>query len=72
MSQGEAFDVDEEEALVAEEEALLASAESGVGVSEASSGVVGVPATPGGEVCAVEAGCLDEANSGEGLASPEL
>ena len=48
MAEGEALDVDEEEALVAEEEALLAPTQPGVRVSEAPSGVVGVPAAPGG------------------------
>ena len=61
VAEGEAFDVDEEEAQVAEEEALLAPAEPGVRVSEGPSGVVGVSAAPGGEVCAVYAGGLDEA-----------
>ena len=46
---------------VAEGEALLASAEAGVRVFEAPSGVVRVSAAPGGEVCAVDAGGLDEA-----------
>ena len=62
MAEGEAFYVDEEQAQIAEEEALLAPAEAGVRVSQAPSGVVGVPAAPGGEVCAVYAGCLDEAD----------
>ena len=61
MAQGEALYVDEEEAQVTEEKSLLAPAEPGVGVAEAPTGVVGVSAAPGGEVCAVEAGCLDEA-----------
>ena len=61
MAQRKSFDVDEEEALVSEEEALLPPADTGVGVSEASPGVVRVSAAPCGEVCAVEAGRLDEA-----------
>ena len=61
MAEGEALDVHQEQVLIAEEEALLPPAEPGVGVSEASSGVVGVPAAPRGEIRAVEAGCLYEA-----------
>ena len=60
MAQGESFYVDEEEAQIAKEEPLLAPPQPGVRVSQAPSGVVGVPAAPGGEVRAVEAGCLDE------------
>ena len=52
------FYVDEEKALVSEEEDLLAPSEPGVRVSQASSGVVGVSAAPGGEVCAVYTGYL--------------
>ena len=54
VAQGEAFDVDEEEAQIAEEKAFLAPAEPGVGVSQAPAGVVGVSAAPRGEVCAAE------------------
>ena len=71
MAQRESLYIDEEEAQVAEEDPLLTPSEPGVGVSQAPSGVVGVPAAPRGEVCAVEAGGLDEACGGEGLASPE-
>ena len=59
---GKPLDVDEEEAQVAEAEALLASAHTGVRVPEASACIVGVPAAPRGEVGAVYARGLDEAD----------
>ena len=61
VTQGEALDVHEEQALISQHESFLASTHPGIRVSEAPPGVVGVSAASGGEVCAVYAGGLDEA-----------
>jgi len=71
VAQRKALDAHQEQGLVAEIEPLLAAAHPSVRVSEAAAGVVGVPAAPRGQVGAVNARCLDEADGGEGLGPPQ-
>jgi len=56
---------------VAEVEALPASAQPRVRVATSSLAVVEASAALGSEVCAVDAGRLDEAHSGQRLGVPE-
>jgi len=64
VTEGEAFDVCDEDGSIAEEETLLTSANPCIGVTQALLGVMGVSAAPGSEVCAVDASRLDEARGG--------